>query len=92
MTRTVGGPSRDNAIKNQAVCKNSIDYKPAAHPNWVDWCGPNAIALQDKITERLMGGTVANSSRTVYQGIFKKMAHSQGGIGKGTLSAHPGGR
>ena len=52
--------------------------------NWVDWCGPNATAIQEKMPDRLMGRMVSNSSRTVYQGLFKKWR-----IHRGVLGAPP---
>ena len=39
-----------------------------------DWRGANASEMQNKMAGRLMGGTVAYSSRSVYATLFKKCA------------------
>ena len=36
------------------------------------WCGVNASDIQNHMTERLMVGVIANSSRSVYASLFKK--------------------
>ena len=70
--RTGGGPTKHIAIKNQAPDKHLADHQPVALSKWVDWCGASASDMQNHVTDRLMGGMIANSSRSVYANLFEK--------------------
>ena len=77
--RTGGGQPRHITIRNNEINNNRDNNKPVALFKWADWSGSNAIELQGRITEKLTGRMVANSSKKVYQGLFHKWCIHRGG-------------
>ena len=66
------GISRAAAIRAMEIEKRKIDDRPASLSKWAKWQGGDATETQSDATERLMRGTVANSHRQVYKGLFNK--------------------
>ena len=70
--RVGGAQPKHITIRNEEMCQNQNNYKPVALSKWAGWAGQHALEIQNKITERLAGGMIANSSRKVYAGLFQK--------------------
>ena len=81
-TRTGGAHPKYITIRNEEIKKNSDNFQPVALSKWGEWHDSNAMRLQDRMAERLAGGMVANSSRSVYDGLFKKWKIHRGVLGK----------
>ena len=88
--RVGGGIRKDTTIRREAMERFSSDNKPVALSNWAAWGGTSAVKMQNKITEGLIGGMVADSTRRVYQGQFARWTAHRSVLGHGPyLSSDP---
>ena len=70
--RTGGGPPKYINIQKEGVAKNRADGQPEALSRWASWCRDNAIDMQNSMSERLMGGMIANPPPSFHTNLFKK--------------------
>ena len=72
------------------MSKHLLDDRPAALSKWATWHGAHASEMQTNVTERLMGGMIANSPRKVYSGLFKRWGEHRSVLGQSQyLSTEP---
>ena len=70
--RVGGGPTRANMLRRAALEKGKLTGKPVALSAWGGWQGLKACEQQAKTIDTLLGQSLAESTRKLYAGAFKK--------------------
>ena len=81
--RAGGGVSMVNVDKRNLFAKNQADLVPIALKEWGAWYGTEAVKCANKAADEGIGGSVANSTRHNYEGLFRKWEIFRGVNGKG---------
>ena len=91
-SRVGGGPIRANVLRKAALERGNKLGEPVALSAWAGWCGTGARSQQQRTIEALLGQSLADSTKKLYMGAFRKWEMYRSIQGKGPyLSEDPAG-